>query len=287
MMSYDFETITHGKWILAGEHAVIRQHGALVFPLLEKQLILQYRYSTIEVTTKTEGAQDHFISDLLFKALKRGQALLHRQDERLTGHFHLKSTIPIGSGLGASAALCVALARWFEWSYGLNCSLFEFATQLEHLFHGQSSGLDIAGAMASSGLYFKAGHCTPIRQHWEPIWRLSASSHRGITAECIQQVQTLWKTNPTRAENIDQLMVESVTEAQAALENASSNALPALATAINKAETCFEQWGLINDDLRTHIQELRSAGALAAKPTGSGGGGYVISLWNDVSKYPF
>ncbi|MFI4919641.1 MAG: mevalonate kinase, partial [Legionellales bacterium] len=42
-MFCDFETTTFGKWILAGEHAVVRGHEALVFPIKEKQLHLQYR----------------------------------------------------------------------------------------------------------------------------------------------------------------------------------------------------------------------------------------------------
>lgn len=42
-MSYDFQTTTHGKWILAGEHTVLRGHGALVFPILGKKLTLSYK----------------------------------------------------------------------------------------------------------------------------------------------------------------------------------------------------------------------------------------------------
>lgn len=35
-MFYEFQTTTYGKWILAGEHAVLRGHSALVFPIKEK-----------------------------------------------------------------------------------------------------------------------------------------------------------------------------------------------------------------------------------------------------------
>lgn len=42
MMFYDFATTTYGKWILVGEHAVVRGHAALVFPIKGKKLTLSY-----------------------------------------------------------------------------------------------------------------------------------------------------------------------------------------------------------------------------------------------------
>ncbi len=37
--------------------------------------------------------------------------------------------------------------------------------------------------------------------------------------------------------------------------------------------------GLISESLQQHMQQLLHEGALAVKPTGSGSGGYVLSLW--------
>ena len=52
-----------------------------------------------------------------------------------------------------------------------------------------------------------------------------------------------------------------------------------LAESINNAADCFTQWGLISTPLKQHMLRLREMGAIAVKPTGSGGGGYVLSLW--------
>jgi len=52
-----------------------------------------------------------------------------------------------------------------------------------------------------------------------------------------------------------------------------------LCEAINSAADCFTQWGLVSESLQQHMLRLHDAGAIAVKPTGSGGGGYVISLW--------
>ena len=51
---------------------------------------------------------------------------------------------------------------------------------------------------------------------------------------------------------------------------------------IQQAHDCFAEWGLLTPGLQQHIKDLYAKGALAAKPTGSGGGGYVLSFWGAI-----
>lgn len=277
----DFETTTYGKWILAGEHAVVRGHAALVFPIKERKLTLSYLANSSLLGADYTGNSGSDMHLLFWSVLEHGMHLLGRSLNQVGGHFHLDSSIPVGAGMGASAALCVAMSRWFSKQQMIEDSHCNtFAKELEHLFHGKSSGLDVAGVAAEGGVYFKAGVIEPLRQTIQPMCFLSSCNQIGITSHCIQQVQGIWDKNPLLAQQLDKQMSESVGEAKIALEQGGEKAVSLLALAINKAADCFMQWGLVSESLQQHMNRLTAEGAIAVKPTGSGGGGFVLSLWN-------
>ncbi|MBA2652423.1 MAG: mevalonate kinase [Tatlockia sp.] len=284
-MFYDFQTTTHGKWILAGEHSVLRGHGALVFPIKEKKLCLSYNKAGSELKANYEGSSGSEMHLLFWSVLEQGQQLLGRSLNNLHGNFHLYSDIPVGVGMGASAALCVATARWFAAQKLLSDeSVFSFAKNLEDLFHGKSSGLDIAGVSADTGILFQQGEKKPIKQNWNPQWFLSSCGQIGITSHCINQVHGLWQRDQAKATRIDEKMSDSVLKANHALGDDGPDSLINLRESIQQAADCFKLWGLVSETLQQHMQMLENMGALAVKPTGSGGGGYVVSLWDKLPK---
>lgn len=277
-----FQTTTHGKWILAGEHAVLRGFGALVFPIAEKTLTLTFEPGSSELSATFDGSSGDELHLLFWSVLEQGQQLLGQSVNRLSGHFHLSSNIPIGVGMGASAALCVAMARWFSAQNLLeDNNVSSFAKSLEHLFHGQSSGLDVAGVASEQGVYFQNGDIEPLTLSWRPHWYLSSCGQIGITSHCIQQVAELWSQDKMTAQAIDKAMQTAVDKSRMALRENNAHSLSLLAEAIEESGQCFKSWGLVSKTLLQHMEALKTMGALAVKPTGSGGGGYVLSLWNE------
>jgi mevalonate kinase len=276
------ETVVHGKWILAGEHAVLRGSPALVFPVFGKSLSLRYSGDDTPLAVEFGGDHGRELQLLFWGVMEKALEMTGRSRSSASGKFQIDSSIPVGAGLGASAALCVGVGRWLQWrGWVKESELPEFCRQLENLFHGESSGVDIAVALSGRGLHYERnGQRYELDTKWSPNWYISYSGKRGVTSECVARVKALGAADPSLGERIDRDMREAVALAEKALQvpNAEAGFDP-LAEAINKARTCFEHWGLASGEIGQHIQMLLNQGAYAVKPTGSGDGGYVLSLW--------
>ena len=80
---------------------------------------------------------------------------------------------------------------------------------------------------------------------------------------------------------IDKRMREASSIAKGAIEKKSDTSFSDLAEAINLANTCFEEWQLSTPEIRKQMETLKKGGAKAVKPTGSGEGGFLLSLWEE------
>jgi mevalonate kinase len=287
-----FQTTTYGKWILTGEHTVLRGGEALVFPLLSKAFHLDFEIGKVddELEVFLDGDHGPEFKALFRAVLDKALGLKKVDPQTVRGVVNISSQIPAGAGLGASAALCVAITRWLQ-AEGLVAvsEAVEFARQLENIFHGESSGVDVAVVSAEKPLVYKRNQTPHIMSTaWRPNLAISYTGARGVTYDCVQKVKKLFEKNPSLAEELDSQMKKSVERAKAAFFASSlnpgektqkDNDLSRLIESMNLALDCFQKWGLADGAVSDHISKLRSAGALALKPTGSGGGGYVLSLW--------
>jgi mevalonate kinase len=281
-----FQTSTHAKCILAGEHAVLRGSPAVIFPVLQKHLIMTYAKSA-ELSIKfTTAPANSDLSTVFFNLLQTSANITQLPLSTFTGDFTLVNNIPIGSGMGFSSALCVTLAKWLHWKKFLASeNIFNFARSLENNFHGKSSGVDIAGVLTDKGILYRLNHSIKkLQLAWRPLLFLSSSNSSSSTAKCISEVDKLWKENPTQGKKIDQEMQQSVCWITKALGLDPEAGFFLLADAMQKACRCFHQWHLITPTLQKHMNFLLDQGATAVKPTGSGAGGHVISLWQQPPK---
>lgn len=278
---HPLKTRTFGKWILAGEHAVLRGSPALAFPLTSRCLELEFEPGGSAMHVDFLGDHGEELKLLFYGVIETALSRLNIS-ENPHGRFTLTNSLPVGAGLGASAALCGAIGRWCEaQGWVTKDEVYEFARRLEDLFHGESSGVDLAVSLSAQGIRFvRGGERSPLKMGWQPQLFLSYCGQRGMTSECVNKVKRLFETDLSRAQALDQQMRDAVELSAEALAGSEAEGLMKLKTAIDKARGCFEAWELCGGDLGYHLRQLNEAGALAVKPTGSGGGGYVLSLWD-------
>ncbi len=317
-----FRTRVPGKFVLAGEHAVLRGTSALALPHPEFALEWSFEPDTSAATgEKTLRFEPASLEAVLQPILKQLKVLLRRHltqqlstgaerfsDEldRLHGVLRVQSTIPMGAGLGSSAALSVAAARWGLSLLGVTSNveadaksalhskyselLRSWATEIEDYFHGKSSGMDVAVIAESSLIRFRRGEAPQaLVASRLPRWSFVDTGLRASTRPCVEQVQSFCAKFPELAQSLDALM-ESATQtleaglalyAEAHSPEESARALALLAEGMHRGQHCFEGWGLVPDSVRAQISELRAQGALACKLTGAGNGGYLLVLWPD------
>lgn len=274
-MTVDFSTTCYAKCILAGEHSVIVGNQAVIVPITSHFLTLTYTDSKAPLSCTIDdnkGLYKNFDISPILEKLIPDPAIL-------SGHFEMKLEIPLSAGLGGSATISVALARWLAWREIISAeNTLQYAHSLENFFHGTSSGADVAAVYHQKPIIYQRGQeVTPLDLTWQPNLYLSYCGQASKTSDTVKKVMTLRQQDTMRARATDQLMSQAVTNIIHSLTT--KDDVEKLADGINQGYQCFDQWGLISPDLQTHCQTLFSLGASAVKPTGAGMGGYVLSLW--------
>ena len=298
-----FKTIkVCGKWILAGEYAVLKSYPALAFPLSSQFIELDYQEDkSLDLVRVVESKRDNDFDEknqhLLksFSVVSVFESLLNlalqkvsKDRSDLSGIIYIYSHIICGGGIGASAVICVLIGRLF---HNLNWlkeeELFSFCHFLENSLHGQSSGLDIAATLSGKPILYtlnsdkKKPKIQLFSFLWRPLIFLSWSGENRSTKDNIKEVKWFWEKEKDKAHILNQQMEKAVLKSKEGLKMANKEkGMLLLIEAFSLAEDCFVQWKLMGTEMQKHTLFLKNQGAVATKPTGSGRGGYVLSLWS-------
>ena len=200
----DFTIEVPAKWVLTGEHAVLRGKQAIAFPHSTFSLKLVYRKK--KEFSITANPFQSVVRSLVGRAIE-----WLGQDPRSfdSGEVDIQSQIPIGAGLGSSAALCTAIARLVIWKTGVEeASWIPLSTHLEDVFHGKSSGMDVHAIAHGRPIEFSmSGGARPLAGVVRlPRFELYDSGLRGQTLDCVEKVKHWRQIHPHLADRFDEKM---------------------------------------------------------------------------------
>jgi mevalonate kinase len=275
-----------GKTILIGDQFVLDEVPAIVSSI---------PYETIATVERIDGdkwiLEDNRIEVPGYKEKKKEQQA--RSIDRILEVMNIevkKTPIKItyggkllaGSGVGASAASCVSLARALNEEFNLGCSVEEInriAWQGEFPYHGVASGVDNTASTYGGLLLF---YLKNQKQHFEQIQSpkpfeivLANSGVTVNTAALDEFIDLQKKGNPdlfaSRLKNI----TSQTHEMKKALEIGDLENVGMIMSINHKL---LVDMGMSHETLDYLCKLALEKGALGAKVTGGGRGGYMVAL---------
>ena len=194
---------------------------------------------------------------------------------------HARSRIPIGMGLGSSAAFAVAAIRAFDALLGtgmIDARVDQLAFQCEELTHGTPSGVDNNLAVYGQPVLFSKGSRTrtrPLPLDKIPPLVIASSGMRGSTRDMVAGVRERYEKNEVLYKTIfDE--IDEISEAGATALREEDYEL--LGSLMNVCHGFLNAIEVSTPELETMIRIARDAGASGAKLTGAGGGGSIVAL---------
>ena len=280
--------VAAGKVILLGEHAVVYGRHALALPLVDA-VTVNVQESSQQVNLKIP---DWNIFDQWHPADQAADgaaavvALIMQKMGVSDRCFDISvsSRIPIGMGLGSSAAFAVAVIRAFDALLGLDKAdkeVDQLAFLCEQITHGTPSGVDNNLATFGRPVLFNNSvdwGTKPVELTKFPPLVIAASRSRGATRVQVDGVRR--RHDQSRAlysrifDEIDKISVAGAV----ALKECEYEQLGSMMNVCHGLLNAIE---VSTPELESMVDIARASGAVGAKLTGAGGGGSIVALCPD------
>lgn len=261
-----------GKVILSGEHAVVYGKPALVCAI-DKRLTLTLLESA--TTTYTDTVMP-IVEETVREFLKQKKETI-----RDCGYtYSIASTIPMGRGLGSSAAYSATIAAGLlELFTGREWSIPEInvcAYKIEKYFHKNSSGVDTSTSVMGGLIYYRkefeflktiSSLSIKIPRHFtDRLLLIDTGKPRETTGDMVQQVGTSFNANPKKVEKLLN-DIEKITKRF--VVSLMKEDMILFQESIKENEIALERLGVVSRSTKTLLGRMNDYGV--GKVTGGGG----------------
>ena len=254
-----------GKVILLGEHAVVFGHRAIAAAVSLQTTVTVYRRPGPSRVEQTSIQDPRLAAAVATEVAADGIGV------------RISSDVPMGCGMGSSAALAIAVVQAITRLEGREASLRELVDRgfaLERVFHGNPSGLDHTVSASGGALLFRKGAPAEDLRVKKPLRLVIANT--GTPSNTAQMVEGVRRRNP-----VELLMrLGALVEMAAA---AISRGDP-IGGYLNDAHRCLRLMGVSTPQLDELCRAMEAAGSTGAKLSGAGGGGIAIALVDEATE---
>lgn len=244
--------MTHAKAIFFGEHAVVYGHKGITIPLPEMKIDV-----TLENTNEIQHRDDilAYIADAC------------EIDNKTK--ININSSIPVGRGLGSSAALSIAIAR----AKGITkAKIREIADKCEKFIHGNPSGIDVNQVLSDTPLLFsKENGAKQLPFSLDSYLLIIDTGVVGITKYTVEHVKNNLRTYKPYIDelgNITKKVIKPLKEKNIDL----------IGEYMYKAHSLLQKIGVSHEKNDEVVELCKNNNAKGAKLTGGGAGGCCICL---------
>jgi mevalonate kinase len=228
-----------------------------------------------------EGESGKVLSALSY-VKKAVEVVRERFGVHVGAHMTITSEMPVGAGLGTSAAVAVSVVKAYSLLAGLDLSKDECAElgyQVELSVQGRASRMDTTTSAIGGALYID-----PRREKvYETLKRVEGLrglvvgyvNREASTGEMVERVKRLRDAYPEVLNQVIRAVGEVSKKARKAMESGDVEELGRL---MNINHGLLEAMGVSTSRLSQMVYAARAAGALGSKITGAGGGGCIVAL---------
>jgi len=283
------------KIILLGEHFVVYGEPAIVMAIdkrayarVEKRNDNRIHVRSMDLNLEVFFENGSFRVEqgdpkeakMKFEPVKQAiEKVMEKHGQHVGLDIEINSTVPVGAGLGSSAAVIAATTAATGAILGVKLSkedILRITYTAEKIVHGTPSGVDPAiSTMGGTMLFQTDTGFKPLEVKTNIPLIIGDTGVERSTRVQVEKVRDLVDKYPRVTEHLMKAAREIVLRAIEALKE---NDLETLGTMMNINHALLYGIGVSDESLEWLANAARKAGALGAKLTGAGGGGCMIAL---------